>query len=199
MNDPTIAMFADDATYPYLVESGNVNQDPGYMSSIDQAVLHGGGEVSNDIGLVEYFKQIRGGTAATDIWGYKMTQVSGAENWTPTWPLPETAYIETAVDDDNHAGISPVTFELLQNYPNPFNPTTSITYRIAEITDVKLSIYNLRGQVVRVLVDQRKDAGSYNAVWDGRDQLGRAVASGIYMYKLDAGGMVQSRKMLLMK
>src|SRR5262245_39687911 len=147
MNDPTVAMFADNATYPYLVESGNVNVDPGFMTSIDPTVLNG--TTGNDIGFFKYFEQIRTGTAATDIWGYGITQVSGAANWTPTWPLPEATIVVTGVKDSEQAGSVPEDFELLQNYPNPFNPTTSIAFKIARVSEVNLSVYNLQGQKVR--------------------------------------------------
>jgi hypothetical protein len=197
MNEPTIAMFADDAKYPNLVESGNVNVDPGFMASLDPAILDG--TTGNDIGFIEYFQQIRGATAATDVWGYGITQVSGAVDWTPTWPLPEAEFLTTSVDDNGHAGNTPEGFALVQNYPNPFNPTTSMIYKIAQPAEVKLSIYNLRGQMVRTLVDERKGAGIYTVQWDGRDQFGKSVASGVYLYKLEAAGFVQARKMLLVK
>lgn len=197
MNEPTVAMFADDAKYPYLVESGNVNMDPGFMTEIDPTVLNG--TTGNDIGFLAYFQQIRSGTAATDVWGYGITQVSGALDWTPTWPLPEAEFLVTSVDDNDQTATVPEDFALAQNYPNPFNPTTSILYKIARTAEVKLSIYNLRGQKVRTLVDERQGVGVYRVQWDGRDQFGRAIASGVYLYKLEADNFAQTRKMLLLK
>jgi hypothetical protein len=178
MNDPTIAMFADNAKYPYLVESGNVNKDPGFKPLIDTNVLNG--TTGNDIGFLKYFEQVRTGTAATDVWGFAITQVGSAVDWKPTWPLPEASLLVTGVDDNEHAGSLLENFALLQNYPNPFNPTTSITYKIAQVAEVKLSIYNLQGQKLRTLVNERKAVGSYTVAWDGKDQFGQAVASGIY-------------------
>jgi len=197
MNDPTIAMFADGASYPYLVESGNVNRDPGFMTSIDPALLNG--TTGNDIGLLHYFEQIRSGTAATDVWGYGITQVSGAADWTPTWPLPEAASLETSVDDHPRTGGAPESFALVQNYPNPFNPTTSIIYNVPRAAAVKLAVYNLSGQMVRTLVNERQGVGTYTVQWDAKDQFGRIVASGVYLYRLEADGLVQARKMLLVK
>jgi hypothetical protein len=197
MNEPTIAMFADDAKYPFLVESGNVDKDPGFHPSIDANVLNG--TTGNDIGFLKYFEQVRTGTAATDVWGFAITQVSDAADWQPAWPLPEASLLVTGVDDNEHAGSLPENFALLQNYPNPFNPTTSITYKIARVADVKLSIYNLHGQKLRTLVDERRAVGSYTVEWDGKDQLGKAVASGVYFYRLEAGEFLQTRKMLFVK
>lgn len=197
MNVPTIAMFANKAKYPFLVESGNVNKDPGFKPLLDTNILNG--TTGNDIGFLKYFAQIRGGTAATDVWGFGITQVGTAVNWKPTWPLPEAALLVTGVTDNAQAGSVPENFELLQNYPNPFNPTTSITYKIAKSVEVKLNVYNLSGQKVRTLVNERKAAGSYTVKWDGSDQLGRAVVSGVYFCKLEAGDFVQTQKMLFVK
>ena len=88
---------------------------------------------------------------------------------------------------------------LRQNMPNPFNPSTTIEYQIAEAGQVRLAIYNLLGQEVRVLVDARNEAGHYTATWDGKDQLGRQVASGIYLYRLLANDYAASRRMMLLK
>jgi len=100
---------------------------------------------------------------------------------------------------------SPTTFSLTQNYPNPFNPETNIRYSIGADRDcgscvVRLEIYNLLGELVRVLVDERKAPGEYAAVWDGRDHVGLQVPSGIYIYKLTIGDrLVASKRMLLLK
>lgn len=88
---------------------------------------------------------------------------------------------------------------LSQNMPNPFNPSTTIEYQISEAGQVRLAIYNLLGQEVRVLVDARTEAGHYTANWDGKDQLGRQVASGIYLYRLQAADFLVSKRMMLLK
>ena len=88
---------------------------------------------------------------------------------------------------------------LSQNMPNPFNPSTAIEYQIAEAGQVRLAIYNLLGQEVRVLVDARTEAGHYTITWDGKDQLGRQVASGIYLYRLQAADFSAARRMMLLK
>ena len=88
---------------------------------------------------------------------------------------------------------------LLENSPNPFNPSTTIRYTLPEVSKVKLTIYNALGQKIRVLVDVPQTTGSYKVQWDGRDDSGRPVASGLYLYRLDAGLNVVVRKMMLIK
>jgi hypothetical protein len=102
--------------------------------------------------------------------------------------------------DDQPAAI--MNHQLFQNYPNPFNPETAISYIVPvgrNVSNVELAIYNLLGQKVRTLVQARQPAGLYEIHWDGRDDAGKAVASGIYLYRLRAGDFVQSRKMVLLR
>jgi hypothetical protein len=93
----------------------------------------------------------------------------------------------------------PRAFSLSQNYPNPFNPSTTIRYSLSASSRVDLKIYNLRGQMVRTLIDQVQKKGSYSIFWNGRDKGGRQVSSGIYIYRLNTGKDILSRKMLLLK
>ena len=91
--------------------------------------------------------------------------------------------------------------ELLPNFPNPFNPETTINYRLAGNTDqeTKLVIYNAIGQEIRTLVQKIQPAGEYVVHWDGTDNLGQKVSSGIYMYHLTSGDFSQTRRMMLLK
>jgi hypothetical protein len=91
----------------------------------------------------------------------------------------------------------PQTYNLSQNYPNPFNPETTIGYQIPEPAHVQIIIFNLMGQVVRVLVDENKPAGYYSVIWNGRNDLGERVSTGIYWYQLQAGKHASTKKMLL--
>ncbi len=93
----------------------------------------------------------------------------------------------------------PSGFTLFQNYPNPFNPCTTIRYSLPWAAEVSLRIYGVRGELVRVLMDERQDAGIKEVVWDGRDKGGRSVASGIYFYRLRAGDVHEMKKLVLMK
>jgi len=96
-------------------------------------------------------------------------------------------------------GLVPANFELSQNYPNPFNPSTVIKYSVAKSTPVKLSIYNIEGQLVRTLVNETQEAGFYQVTFDGRNSFGQSLASGMYIYRIDAGDFVATKKLMLMK
>jgi flagellar hook assembly protein FlgD len=93
----------------------------------------------------------------------------------------------------------PADFTLHPNYPNPFNAATEIRYRLPEATDVSLRIYNIAGQMVRTLVQARQPAGFHAAAWDGTDDGRRAVASGIYFCRLQAGRAAETIKMALVR
>jgi hypothetical protein len=94
----------------------------------------------------------------------------------------------------------PTKFALLPCAPNPFNPTTTIRYDVAEEgVKVSIVIFDVTGRRVRTLVDGVQPAGRQSAVWDGRDDGGRTVASGVYFYRMNAGRFVQTRKMVLLK
>ena len=107
------------------------------------------------------------------------------------------------LDDNGDAAGStaqlPRAFSLAQNTPNPFNPSTTISYTVAQPTQVSLTVYDLRGRVVKTLVERFVDAGTYQVQWHGRDSKGRAVASGVYFYRLQAEEFTMVRKMVLLK
>jgi len=106
-------------------------------------------------------------------------------------------HVVTAVEDDIQ--LLPSVFELSQNYPNPFNPETRIEFSLAARADVSISIYNILGRRVKTLIDENRPAGTYTVIWDGTDRGGYHVASGIYLYRMQAGEFIQTRKMLLLR
>ena len=93
----------------------------------------------------------------------------------------------------------PALMRLAQNYPNPFNPQTTISFDLQDSGPVNLGIYNLKGQLVRSLVNEHRSAGSHSVIWDGKDEKGASASSGIYLYRIKAGKSILSRKMMLMK
>ena len=93
----------------------------------------------------------------------------------------------------------PDTFSIAQNYPNPFNPETTIPYALPQSVHVRLVIYNVLGQEIRTLVNEIKPAGYYRVVWDNKDDFGKSVSSGIYLYRIVAGDFVETKKLLLLK
>ena len=93
----------------------------------------------------------------------------------------------------------PEAFELGANYPNPFNPTTRITFKLAEPSDLRLAVYDALGREVALLVSDRMEAGSYEVAWEGTDASGRVLPSGVYLYRMEAGAFTKSRTMTLVK
>jgi len=93
----------------------------------------------------------------------------------------------------------PAAFALHQNYPNPFNPVTTIRFDLPASVRVTLSVYNLKGEKVRVLLDRNMTAGQKSIDWNGRSDEEWTVASGVYFYKLKAGEFKKTRKMILMR
>jgi hypothetical protein len=93
----------------------------------------------------------------------------------------------------------PSDYSLAQNYPNPFNPTTMIRFALPKSSNVKLAVFNILGQQIVTLVNESRQAGIHEVVWDGRDRQGQTVASGIYFYHLTTDDFVDSKKMVLLK
>lgn len=91
------------------------------------------------------------------------------------------------------------TFYLEKNYPNPFNSQTVISYQLPTQAEVRLEVYNILGQKIRTLLDQSQPAGSYHLIWDGKDQNGIEMTSGLYFYRIQTGSFTTVRKMLLVK
>jgi hypothetical protein len=93
----------------------------------------------------------------------------------------------------------PTTFHLAQNYPNPFNPSTQIRYGLPRQTHVNLTIHNLLGQEVARLVDELQESGYHEVRWNGNNATGTAVGTGVYIYRIQAGDFVETRKMIFLK
>jgi hypothetical protein len=100
---------------------------------------------------------------------------------------------------DEPAASLPTTYGLSQNYPNPFNPYTVIQFYLPQSGHVTLSVYNIMGQKVAVLLDRYRDKGYGEVTWDGTDHSGRPVASGIYFYRLESGEVSITKRMTLLK
>ncbi len=136
---------------------------------------------------------------------YKMWYTGGVEDWqgeigyatSPDGIIWEKNVNPVlTINNEIRTGM-PNKFRLFQNYPNPFNPTTMINYQLPMSSAVELSIYNLLGQKVATLVNERKGAGYHQVEWDASRMAG--MASGIYLYRLKAKGFVDTKKMILMR
>ena len=106
--------------------------------------------------------------------------------------------IESLGTDESNPGI-PTDYKLSQNYPNPFNPITTLRYDLPEQSMVNIIIYDLLGRQVRTLLNQTQDAGYRSVIWNATNDYGKPVSAGVYLYKIQAGEFVQTRKMVLLK
>ncbi len=215
MNDRTTAMFNDDTNYPYLDADNNIEADPGFDESIMTLVDS----------LYDYVKALREG-GELRIYFYNPNH---QPLFPPEWPLPEkltysnqtllTASseglplgdlnwypdkkaewekLQTAIKHQDNPGVVK-EFTLEQNYPNPFNPSTTIKFTLHKSGMVKLVVYDMLGREVKTLVNGKKMAGEYQVTWDGVDNSGKKVASGLYYYRLESKNFRQTRKMLMLK
>ena len=104
------------------------------------------------------------------------------------------------VEKEEEGNKPPTDYKLFQNYPNPFNPETTIKFRILKLSFVTIKIYNILGVEVKTLVSDNIPSGTYSTKWDGTDNYGRTVSSGVYIYMIRTNtGFVKSRKLLLIK
>jgi len=132
-------------------------------------------------------------TPAVNFDGVIIVSSNDANN--PAVMIPLTVSASTSNEDP----VVPTVTKLEGNYPNPFNPETAIRFSTREAGPVRISIYNLKGQIVKTLVNTDMAAGSHRVIWNGKDESGRSVSSGIYMYRMETPGYSKTLKMMLMK
>ncbi|MFH0931376.1 MAG: FlgD immunoglobulin-like domain containing protein, partial [Candidatus Zixiibacteriota bacterium] len=130
-----------------------------------------------------------------------ITKTTGAFNYSYS-----ATYDSTLTEVEEIPDLLPHSFTLSQNYPNPFNPSTTIPFQVYGSQFIvhspihtTLKIYNIRGQLVRTLVDEEKLQGDYNVIWDGKDNSGKDVTSGIYFYQLKTDNATTTKKMVLLR
>ncbi|MBU1677039.1 T9SS type A sorting domain-containing protein, partial [bacterium] len=134
-----------------------------------------------------------------ETWVYEKLRAVVYVQDNDTWKVHNAAtglLTETLVAVDDSA---PALLTVKGNHPNPFNPETAIKYELSADRRVRLTIYDVDGSLVATLVDGLQTAGAQSAVWDGRDAAGRPVSSGAYFYRIDAGGLSETRKMVMVK
>ncbi|MCJ7812841.1 T9SS type A sorting domain-containing protein, partial [bacterium] len=129
----------------------------------------------------------------TYYWGVRAKDSQGYETWCDV--IFEIS-IETGVGSEEEI---PSTYHLFQNFPNPFNPETVIQYQLPKNDHVVLQIFDIRGSVVRILVEDQINAGVYKVLWDGKDQQGMLVSSGVYFVEIRTDQFIQHRKMILIR
>lgn len=124
----------------------------------------------------------------------------GIESNDPATPIVNVhAVLDVMVVGIDDQELLPTSFELFRNYPNPFNPSTTIKYNLKNETKVSLQVYNVLGQHVRTLVSGTQNAGRYEVIWDGKNDLGNHVSTGVYIYRIEAENFIKSHKMMLLK
>ncbi len=202
-----------DGMLTLLVNAKNLTEVYGYSMELayDPAALvfQGAGLTDFTQGMINVIKTedglIRFAAAGSDpIEGdgalVRLTfRVTGEVSGEDIIQLTEMILNEELVISNASSASVPKTYALEQNYPNPFNPTTHIRYQIPEGSQVSLTIYNMLGQKVRTLVNGQQAAGVYDIVWDGTNDNGVKLASGVYIYRMTAGNFTQIRKLVLMK
>lgn len=166
--------------FPYTL-SGNIRISPA-LADLDN---DGDMEIvfPNDYGI--YVLDVKR-TATSYQWPHFMYNISRSGN----------IYQSTPVNDNT---VPEIITALAGNYPNPFNPETTISYSVKDAGNVVIDIYNLKGQKIKTLVNEKKTAGAHSVIWNGLDENEQSVASGVYVYRMKAGDYSSTRKMMLMK
>jgi hypothetical protein len=138
---------------------------------------------------------------STDDWagvGWLIVSITDPDSLLTVDSCEVHVYPSLAVGDDEIATL-PDRYMLFQNYPNPFNPSTAIEFGLPRGSEVRLVVYNVLGEAVRTLTDRVWPAGVHRVEWDGCDRTGKAMASGVYFYRLEAGEYSATQKMILVK
>ena len=177
------------------VASGNQDLRVAY-STDDRATWNGMGQAVNDTTFVPD-NAIRPDSLVTASWinltsSTKVHVALARATGTTTNSLDFTTSVE-------QKGVTPIIWSLDQNYPNPFNPETEIRFSTLKAGHVAVSVYNILGQRIASLVSTAMEPGTHRTRWNGRDDAGRVMPSGVYIYKLEGPGFVQARRMVLMK
>ena len=121
----------------------------------------------------------------------------GANTWQFMNPTPGMANTEDLNLNNNR--VMPDQYILHQSYPNPFNPITTLRYQLPENTFVNIIIYDMLGKEVKTLINQTQDAGYKSVIWNATNNYGKPVSAGIYLYQIQAGEYMQTKKMVLLK
>ena len=126
--------------------------------------------------------------------------VSDSIDYVPSSNGPFSLFIDiSGILNINKTNIIPDVFALYQNYPNPFNPMTKIVYDLPNDEWVNIAIYDVRGRKIRSLVNQNQNLGRYEIRWDGRNDFGKKVSAGLFVYSIQAGIFHSTKKMVLLK
>jgi len=188
---------APDGFRLYLNTTGNFSEDDDYawIPYYENQIEYSCSEVLTELAYsTTYYWQVIPSTidfyeASSD---HDKIPRNDAQNC-PVWNF--TTEQDSSLDDTE----IPLSTELIGNFPNPFNPETTIKFSLSQQGEVKLTIYNIKGRLVRTLLDEYRELGEHHVVWNGQDERGRVVPSGVYLYQLITERETISRKMMLLK
>jgi hypothetical protein len=183
--------FIDKVGIPILIEK-NPNNYHLFFTSRKQEVWQQPYEIFDDTMYYTNFQFVID-TEGRGHAAYETYDFSGYSDEIWYFGPPNTSVQDTSGDQGIHS------FQLFQNYPNPFNSSTIISYEIMKAGDVTLKIYNILGREVRSLVNSLQKPGNYKVIWNGKNNQGKEVGSGIYFYQLMAGDYKATRKLVLIK
>ncbi|MEA2097284.1 MAG: carboxypeptidase regulatory-like domain-containing protein [Candidatus Cloacimonadota bacterium] len=188
------------------ISGGGPPADPGYIEGtvviadgagdVEDVEVEAGGVIVNPVADGTYSIEIQPGTydVTATLDGYDTGFI---EDVLVTEGNATTGVDFSLVTDGDE--IIVVATKLDNNYPNPFNPETIINYSIKEAGNVTIEVYNIKGQLVKILVNDTQETGNYTTIWNGRDNSNKSVASGVYFYKMRAQNYSSTKKMILMK
>jgi hypothetical protein len=181
--DTLLVWFVADRAESYHVQVSS-------ESDFSDLVVDSMGVTSNQVALSDLLEE------TVYYWRVRGRNLNGFGNWSAVWNFKT----KDVVSVDRLAGEIPTEFSLEQNYPNPFNPATTIRFGLPSASNVYLEVYNMLGQRVATLISgEYYEAGMYNVHWNARDDIGRPVSSGLYIYRISAGDYVNVKKMMFTK
>jgi len=185
-----ITFWARSYTAQYGLERFKVGVSATGTNPSNFTIISGPNYIQAPVDWTEYTYEIQGYT------GNAYIGIQCVSNDAFIFLVDDVTVEGTPLEDPN---VPVLATELQGNYPNPFNPETTIRYSVKETCPVTIEVYNLKGQLVRTLVNEVKTAGNYSVVWNGRDNHNQPVSSGVYFYKMNAGKYSSTKKMIMMK
>ncbi len=189
-----VTFTAKSITNQYGLEKFNVLVSTGSTNPNDFTVISGDVPVDAPITWTDYVYSLNA-YANQNI----RVAIQCVSNDAFVFMLDNVEIVSAGGTDNNNNSAPAITTALGSNYPNPFNPETTISYSVEKAGNVSIEIYNILGQKVKTLVNDKKEAGSHNVVWNGKDQAGNNVSSGVYFYRMKNGSYSKTNKMILMK
>ncbi len=185
----------------YSIFSGSVSSFTGTLAvAYTDSALQQSGIAEEDLELAYWDDKTRKWNALITTVDTAANKASASIDHLSLWALTDRSDdLITGVGDDEGDPATVASYQLYQNYPNPFNPVTSIRFDLPNPEQVRVAIYNILGQRVRLLADESFSSGQHTVTWNGRDDANLLLSSGIYIYEIRAGEFVERKKMTLLR